>query len=1323
MNTFGDFCNFLKTLEITEFKEWLENNWEGKDKQESILRLFAFLKLVNKLNKYTLCSGNFNLFSIEKIIDKKQFFTKFLKDNGDYSDLTCINDNNQRDILVCSSKNLNKYSIGNLGICKINDIFRNKYEPKGYTKTLCLCVRNKEEFLKCMYRSKKTSELLFNQICEKNTIIIDWEDLYFSFKLFKERYNNLNVENIDVKKQIFSLKFHQQVSVDKAIYIKNNGEKHCLFGHIPRSGKTYIIAGTILKDTKNDENYFIITPCPNETKANYIQVFSFLEKLGYTIIDLNGKNKTKLNILINKKGKNIIICSKQFLQTKSGNLTQIKVLKELNFSIRFLDETHHGESTELTKQILNVYGEHAFTVFVTATYSKPVNNFQISQKNCILWDLEDVKLCKNIDNFENKQRLIQKHGKFIEKALQFYQDRDIMTEYNKYPDLVILTEKITDISKKEIIDITKDNNYGWSCYSCLALKQDNNNELYGEFKDEQKVKKLFYSIFGDTLKFGIQQNESYIQRISQQSEKHQNLLLDCPVILIYLPVSNGSDIDLLSRTLISVLEKTELDKYYTFGYINGKKTNRPLNDIIEYSNMAKNSNKKGTIIFSGKQCTLGVTIPECDVVIQINNTLSFDTYYQSSFRTMTERENKKLGFVIDLNIHRVLQTIYDFSNSINRYNNPKKNIQYVLEQKLITLDTSDIILYENKQLLSQKIYNYIVETGQISDIIKSHFDIIDKIEFKFDIETLKKLEKISKKILNPKIQKQIILDLKKNNIKDGLVIKKIRKEENKEEENKEEEQILIEIVKKTFISIFKTILVISSILTINEEIYTLTENINFILKDTNLTGILYSSLLFSTGIDKLEINELMNFFISGYINYMEKETREIQKLLISLIKESKKDIQKLSELIDTYLIPTLIEKKINAEISTPKELRKEMLDTIPKEFWKTPRKVFEPCCGKGGFVIDIIDRFMDGLKEKYPNKEKRYRVIIEECLYFGDINPLNIYIVKFFINSYGKNLNINHNEGNTLELDITKKWGISGFDAVIGNPPYNKNLYKKFIQYLFGKYNFLLFVIPSSITIGVSHSKFMKELKDNGLKNVNYVKKELWKKNIDIETIYLLLKKNYTGDIKINNINIERQENIFNIDKNYIKIIEKLKNYNKLELFKGKNKTLNYKNPQETNSIKFNQDNDYNNKILSRLNGGKGEQIYYTHDKGYISEGYKLLLPRGTGSYNSKTTLKNTQKDLVYSKISKESILLSTGIVYFKCRNLKEAEFFKWYILRSKFVRFLFIKENKFSELTKGFVKLIPFIDYKKCNKTNYSIYNYLKLSEEEIKLIEETVN
>ena len=50
-----------------------------------------------------------------------------------------------------------------------------------------------------------------------------------------------------------------------------------------------------------------------------------------------------------------------------------------------------------------------------------------------------------------------------------------------------------------------------------------------------------------------------------------------------------------------------------------------------------------------------------------------------------------------------------------------------------------------------------------------------------------------------------------------------------------------------------------------------------------------------------------------------------------------------------------------------------MLDKMPQEFWTKENTVFEPCFGKGGFVIDIIDRFMNGLKDKYPEKNKRYK--------------------------------------------------------------------------------------------------------------------------------------------------------------------------------------------------------------------------------------------------------------------------------------------------------------------------------------------------------------
>jgi hypothetical protein len=81
---------------------------------------------------------------------------------------------------------------------------------------------------------------------------------------------------------------------------------------------------------------------------------------------------------------------------------------------------------------------------------------------------------------------------------------------------------------------------------------------------------------------------------------------------------------------------------------------------------------------------------------------------------------------------------------------------------------------------------------------------------------------------------------------------------------------------------------------------------------------------------------------------------------------------------------------------------------------------------------------MNGLKGTIPDEKERYKTIIEECLYFSDINPTNIFICKLLIDPYNE-YNLNYGEGNTLELDIKEKWDVDGFDAVIGNPPYNSS--------------------------------------------------------------------------------------------------------------------------------------------------------------------------------------------------------------------------------------------------------------------------------------------
>lgn len=211
--------------------------------------------------------------------------------------------------------------------------------------------------------------------------------------------------------------------------------------------------------------------------------------------------------------------------------------------------------------------------------------------------------------------------------------------------------------------------------------------------------------------------------------------------------------------------------------------------------------------------------------------------------------------------------------------------------------------------------------------------------------------------------------------------------------------------------------------------------------------------------------------LSDVYNKMENETKKRIDTALELVrtefKKANNDLKVLSKLVDEYLVPTENEKQKNAEVSTPKELRMEMLyklfqqiktkftDTNIKETIKQGIKIFEPCVGKGGFVVDLISILMECFKEEIQDEETRYKYIVEECIYMSELNKWNVYIVEKMINPE-KKYKINMNEGDTLELDIKKKWGITGFDIVVGNPPYNKDsinkgsshvLWDKFVVY------------------------------------------------------------------------------------------------------------------------------------------------------------------------------------------------------------------------------------------------------------------------------------
>ena len=66
--------NYLKVSQFSNIKEWLEHPWKGKDKQESLLRLFSYLGLVSKLKNFDICTGNFNEQSLKIMYHVNEIF-------------------------------------------------------------------------------------------------------------------------------------------------------------------------------------------------------------------------------------------------------------------------------------------------------------------------------------------------------------------------------------------------------------------------------------------------------------------------------------------------------------------------------------------------------------------------------------------------------------------------------------------------------------------------------------------------------------------------------------------------------------------------------------------------------------------------------------------------------------------------------------------------------------------------------------------------------------------------------------------------------------------------------------------------------------------------------------------------------------------------------------------------------------------------------------------------------------------------------------------------------------------------------------------------
>jgi hypothetical protein len=191
---------------------------------------------------------------------------------------------------------------------------------------------------------------------------------------------------------------------------------------------------------------------------------------------------------------------------------------------------------------------------------------------------------------------------------------------------------------------------------------------------------------------------------------------------------------------------------------------------------------------------------------------------------------------------------------------------------------------------------------------------------------------------------------------------------------------------------------------------------------------------------------------------------------------NKTEPNNIRETLAKHFTPSKAEQKLNMEIHTPCVLVDDMLASIPLEFWSKPHKVLEPCCGKGNFIIAIFDLFFTGLEICIPNLELRCDKIINECIYYTDISPDNVFITTELLRRHvlSKNVTIsgynNGHIGDTLKCKINEVFSVDKFDAIICNPPYqsgngnNGTLWNRFVIYamdILKVSGYMLFIHPA----------------------------------------------------------------------------------------------------------------------------------------------------------------------------------------------------------------------------------------------------------------------
>jgi hypothetical protein len=360
-------------------------------------------------------------------------------------------------------------------------------------------------------------------------------------------------------------------------------------------------------------------------------------------------------------------------------------------------------------------------IMTTATYAKPLVKYGKGSGNkdtiLIEWDYQMIQKMKtfNIDNViydENDKENDVEPSYLIDKSDDFFKEKmaklkeitdelnkkgksceDIAFEYHNSPELVYLLPTLQDKENQQIQvtdDITNES-------KTINIKQDLKQIFELKQLDNGKVFK-YSSGVNDLLNY-IHDNV-YEELLHQKYDFVANGSGDFHSQLWFLPTSmrstktktttlnnkeNKTIIGPLMRELGKAIVNHKDFKRFNVCVIHGKtkyddytpiistdasggtvffkciNTTQGVKECIKEIERDSKKQNKSLIILTGQMLRLGISLNCTDVAIHMDDIHSYDIIYQSMFRVLTSRPNKKQGFFVDMLFDRAIKFFYEYT--------------------------------------------------------------------------------------------------------------------------------------------------------------------------------------------------------------------------------------------------------------------------------------------------------------------------------------------------------------------------------------------------------------------------------------------------------------------------------------------------------------------------------------------------------------------------------------------------------------------------------------------------------------------------------------